>query len=423
LRRKVGIGIGCSAVIDSLAKSMKKGTQTLLPEDSSPAIRGPNCHQGRRKMIEEFVRYRLTRHERATNWKEDNGSKIIGALCCCVPEEIIHAAGMLPVRILGEQGETGEAEAQLPANLCPYCKRCLDQVLKGRYYYLDGLVIPNLCPQANIMYDFSKHTLKIPFIHFMEIPPPLSENRMDLFTQELVRLQEALEDLIGRKISPPTLRQSMRLYNENRALLERVYDLRKRSPPVVAGSEAQEIVISSMLMPKELHNWMLAHFLEVLPQRDDPPEPGVRVFVSASTLDNTDFLQLIEECGGSVVADDMPMGSQYFSGPITISGDPLHALADRYLNKTGCPGKMLPEQKVTWATRMMKQANVKGAIILDLTACDPHRQEYRLIRKRLQEERIPFLFLQVDGLETQQEPLRADIKAFIETLTAQAMNN
>ena len=111
-------------------------------------------------MIEEFRSYRLARHQAAIDWKEENGGKVLGVFCCCVPEEIIHAAGMLPVRILGEHEETTEADIHFPTNLCPYCKSCFDQALKGRYDYLDGLVIPNVCNMIKSMYGFSKYLLK-----------------------------------------------------------------------------------------------------------------------------------------------------------------------------------------------------------------------------------------------------------------------
>jgi len=367
-------------------------------------------------VIEEFGQYRPSRHEKAIAWKEETGGKVVGVICCCVPEEIIHAAGMLPVRILGEHEETTEADIHFPTNLCPYCKSCFDQQLKGRYDYLDGLVIPNVCNMIKAMYGFSKLLLKVPYVRFLEVPQRLSREGVDFFTRELARFKESLEDFAGKPISAEALRQSIDVYNENRTLLEKVYELRKKSPPPVSGTEAQETVISSMLMPKEEHNRLLNQLLEQVEQRNDSPGDGIRLFVSASILDDTDFLELIEECGGMVVADDMPMGSRYFYGLVDSSDDPLRALADRYLNKIACPRKMLPEERLAFAAEIMNGANVRGTIIHNMRACDPHLYEYPLMRQRMESQGIPVLFFRGEETETEKEQQRADIEAFIEML-------
>jgi len=367
-------------------------------------------------VIEEFRERRLNRHQVATDWKEQTGGKVLGTFCCCVPEEIIHAAGMLPVRILGAREEATEADIHFPTNLCPYCKSCFDQALKGRYDYLDGLVIPNVCNVIKAMYGFCKLLLKAPYVHFVEVPQRLSSNGVNFFTEDLVEFKKSLEDFSGKKISNDDLRRSIGVYNENRALLERMYQLRRKSPPLISGSEAQEIVISSMLIPKDEHNRLLTQLLEWVENRDNPPGDGVRIFISASVLDDTAFLQLVEECGGMVVADDMPMGSRYFYGSVDLAGDPLYALADRYLNKIACPRKMLPDERLAFADKMMKDADVRGTIIHNMRACDPHLYEYPLLRQKMESEGISVLFFKGEETETESEQQRTDIEAFIEML-------
>jgi benzoyl-CoA reductase subunit C len=323
---------------------------------------------------------------------------------------------MLPVRILGEHEETVEADMHFPTNLCPYCKSCFDQALRGRYDYLDGLVIPNVCNMIKAMYGFAKHLLNTPYIRFLDVPQRLSSDGVEFFTEELVRFKESLDDFSGKQISGEALSHSIEVYNQNRALLEKIYELRRRYPPLISGAEAQEIVMSSMLMPKEQHNQLLTQLLERIEGSDTSPKQGVRLFISASALDDTDFLQLIEDCGGNVVADDMPMGSRYFFGEVDSSDSPSHALADRYLNKVACPRKMLPDDRLAFATRIMKEADVKGTIIHAMRACDPHLYEYPLMRDWMESEGVPVLFFRGEETETEREQQKADIEAFIEML-------
>ena len=175
------------------------------------------------------------------------------------------------------------------------------------------------------------------------------------------------------------------------------------------------MVISSMLMPKEEHNQLMSRYLEEVRQRS-PATDGVRIFISASMLDDTDFLELIEECGGSIVADDMPMGSRYFFHSVDSAEEPLLALAQRYLNRIPCPRKMLPQDRYHYIQETMAGFDVQGAIIHNLKACDCHLYEYPYLKEKLEAQGLPVLFFRGEETEAELETQRDDIEAFIEML-------
>lgn len=367
-------------------------------------------------MIDEFKKIRLERHQVAARWKEQTGGKVIGVYCCYVSEEIIHAAGMLPVRILGEHEETTEADMHFPDNLCPYSKSCFDQALKGSYDYLDGLVIPNVCNAIKAMYGFSRHLLKPPYVRFLDVPQRISGEGVAFLAEELKRFKESLEEFSGKDITDEAIRSSIKVYNTNRDLLYRLNEMRKQEPPLISGSEAQEMVISGMLMPKEEHNRLLSGVLEQIDSLDNRPGDGVRLFLTASILDDTDFVRLIEECGGMVVADDMPMGSRYFHGAVDQDAEPILALAERYLTKIACPRKMLPGERLAFTVDMMKGSRARGVIIHSMRACDPHLYEYPVIKQRMESEGLSVLFFKGEETEAELEQQRADLEAFVEML-------
>jgi len=209
------------------------------------------------------------------------------------------------------------------------------------------------------------------------------------------------------------LHQAIDVYNRNRALLRQGYEFRKKG--LVSAVELQSMVLSSMLMPKEEHNQLLAQYLEEASRRR-PTDKGVRLFVSASMLDNTDFLQLIEDCGGSVVADDMPIGSRYFLYPVDTKDEPLKALAKRYLERVPCPRKMLPQARYQYIMETMAGAEVQGAIIHNLKACDCHLYEYPFLKEMLEANGLPVLFFRGEDTGAEREAQRDDIEAFIEML-------
>ena len=52
-------------------------------------------------MFTKMTEWERNRHEYAQDWQKRTGGKVMGYFCTYVPEEILYAAGVLPVRILG----------------------------------------------------------------------------------------------------------------------------------------------------------------------------------------------------------------------------------------------------------------------------------------------------------------------------------
>lgn len=367
-------------------------------------------------MIQPFRDYRHNRHQEAIAWKERTGGKVIGLFCCNVPEEIIHAAGMLPVRLLGHHEESTEANLHFPVNVCPYPKSCFDLALKGGYDYLDGLVVPNVCDIIRAMYGFWKLNINTPYAFFLEVPQKLGATSEGFFVEEIKRFRDSLAEYAGSPITDEAITHSIAVYNENRALLRRVGDLRRGPSPKIAASEVQEMVISSMLMPKDAHNKLLTEFLNGVEGRPDPPQDGVPLFLTASMLDDPDFVELIEECGGQVVADDMPMGSRYFHYPVDSRQEPMAALAHRYLAGIACPRKMTPDVHFQYIQEQMAATDIKGVVMNVLRACDCHLYEYPYLKERFTEMGLPTLFFKAEETEMELEEQRGEIEAFIEML-------
>lgn len=367
-------------------------------------------------MLSSFRELRQKRHQQVIAWKERSGRKAIGLFCCDVPEELIYAAGLLPVRLLGEPEEATQASLHLPTNVCPYPRSCFDQALKGKYDYLDGLVVPNVCDIVRAMYGFWQTNFKLPFLYFLEVPQKISEEAITYFAQELATFQRALADFSGVAVTPEALREAIALYNESRSLLRQVSDLRKPDPPLVSGVEAQELVLAALFLPRDEYNQRLRRWLEEAERRVSVSLSGVRVLVSSSMLDDTDFLDLVEECDARVVADDMPLGSRYFYYSVDPQQEPLRALAERYLAGIPCPRKMLPEKRFDYVQEMMSGARVQGVVLHVLKGCDCHLYEYPYLRQRLEALGLPLLFFRGEEVTTEREQQRADLEAFVEML-------
>jgi benzoyl-CoA reductase/2-hydroxyglutaryl-CoA dehydratase subunit BcrC/BadD/HgdB len=76
-----------------------------------------------------------------------------------------------------------------------------------------------------------------PFSHFINVPHMMGPSSDEFYRKELEFFIKGLEAWSGKKLNTDKLRGAVRLYNERRAVLRELYELRKPDPPLVSGSE------------------------------------------------------------------------------------------------------------------------------------------------------------------------------------------
>ncbi|UCH31635.1 MAG: 2-hydroxyacyl-CoA dehydratase [Candidatus Bathyarchaeota archaeon] len=355
----------------------------------------------------------LTRHNMAEKWSS-GGKPVVGWSCTYTPEEIIYAADALPVMVFGNPESAKLADAYIPTNTCSFLRSNFNSALKGNYNYLDGFVASSSCDNRDKIFDMWRYYLKLPYFHFINTPHSKTRKAHKFFYEEILRFKTSLEETLGKRISASALKNAIQVYNENRSLLKRVYNLRRNDPPLISGAEALEIVLSSMIMEKKAHNKMLKKLLVEAPHRIDPPKDAVRVLISGSIMDNIDPFKIVESVGGNIVADDLCTGSAYFWDMVGSDTNPIRAITRRYLNKI--PSAFMLEQKERFrhTIKMAKQFNVEAAIILVLKFCDAHMFDAPQLANELKEEGLPVLYLEWEHSLSGRAQLKTRIEAFME---------
>ncbi len=367
-------------------------------------------------LLELFKTLISTDNKFIKEWKSRN-KPVLGYACSYTPEEIIYAGGILPVRVFGSLEPSKLADVYLPVNVCSFAKSCFNRALKGECNFLDGYVVSNSCDNQNKIYDFWRHRTAIHKTYFINTPHSTTEESLKFFIEELGRFKEWLMKSFETEISEENLKNAIKIFNENRRLLKQIYEKRRRNPPLISGSEALEIVLSSMMTPKEEHNKLLQELLNEIEKRKNLPKPGVRLLVSGSVMGNSELLKLIESVGGCVVADDLCTGSRYFWNPVKENGEPMMAIAERYLHKIPCPFMYSSEERIKHVREMVKLFDVEGAIIFTLKFCDVHSFDAPLLAEELrQNEDLPVLCLEWEHTLSGIAQLRTRIEAFIEML-------
>src|SRR4030042_560091 len=178
---------------------------------------------------------------------KSQGKKVFGWFCTYVPEEILHAAGALPVRITGcsKDEDLEEGTTYLYVNNCSFSRSCMQLGIRGEYSFLDGVIGGSTCDGARRLFDVWRQYIPTPFQHVLTVPRKHTEAAHELYHRQVVQLKEHLEDFLGLKIGDDGLRRSIDILNESRGMLHKLYDLRKRDQPPITGAETLEVCNAS----------------------------------------------------------------------------------------------------------------------------------------------------------------------------------
>ncbi len=374
-------------------------------------------------MIEMFKKWYETRHEYAKEWKKKNPEgKVMGYFCTYVPEEILYAADVLPVRILGSHEPQDVTEPHIFGMYCPFCRDCLAQGLKGRYNYLDGIMIAQSC--LHIRQAFTSWQLHIPISYSYYLPMP--NNLQTKFAQpylrgELEAFKKSVEGWTGKKITDSDLDKGIEIMNQSRRLMKQVYETRKSDNPPMTGLEAMYMAVSNQMIDKREHSKVLEEALKILPKRKLDKETGARLMIVGSEDDDTEFINMVESVGATIVIDDHCTGSRYFWNEAKPGPDRLNAIAQRYIERPACPSKDWPVRtRLPHILKLAKDYNVQGAIVIQQKFCDPHELDIPAINKMFKENNIPTLFLEFD-VTVPIGPFKTRVQAFLEMISEDAL--
>ena len=347
------------------------------------------------------------------------GGKVFGWLCTYAPEEILHAAGIIPVRITGyhQEEELDDGNAYLYINNCSFSRSCLQMGLKGEYDYLDGIVAGSTCDGARRLFDLWVHYLELPFNHILTVPRKFTERAHRLYLEQVMNFKTHLEKYLDKEITDEALLNSISVYNESRELMKKLYELRKLDKPPISGAETMEVLNASQRMSKESFNQHLRDLLDELEQSDNEYQSKSRLMVTGSVMNNPEFIRSIEELGGLVVTDELCTSTRYWSDPvITDSYSPIEAISRRYLNNFPCARMVPSDDRFDRILQHIRDYKVDGVISQIIRYCVPYAHDLPLLSDRLKKVGIPLLELDVEYGTSGSGQISTRVQAFLEML-------
>jgi benzoyl-CoA reductase/2-hydroxyglutaryl-CoA dehydratase subunit BcrC/BadD/HgdB len=360
---------------------------------------------------------------------QSKGNKVAGFYCTYIPEELLHAANILPFRIraTGNQ-DTDLGDIYMVRFTCSFVRATLDLALKGVYDFLDGFLVCNSCDHSRRMFElFSLKVFngeripkKVPQF-YLALPHTITEEGFEWYKQEIQELKAELENKFNLKeISSEMLKDAIEIYNRNRALLREIHEMRIKPSPKLTGSEALQIQMANSSVRKDFANQALERIIQILKQRDPIDTTSKkRILLVGSVVDNIEFTQLLEHSNAYIASDFLCFGTRNMMEDIKIktNEDPLDAITERLYYRLSCPRMMDDHnRRLEFLKEEIKRANIEGVLLQRINNCDLHGCDNMLFSHELKELEIPVLNIDREFYQSDTTRLQTRIEAFLEMI-------
>jgi len=364
----------------------------------------------------------------AREWKARTGRKVVGSFPMHFPAEVIHAARAMPIVLQESDDPITVGGAGMYPFFCGYTRSVVDQASKGDFDYVDAIMFGDHCVQILSAADIVRNRLPETQVGFYQLIPSLRDKwSLENSMQALNRLIEGIEETLGVTVTEDDLRASIRVFNENRQLIRKLYEMRRSGQIRLRASHLQYIVKSSMVMDKSDHNALLRQIMDSAGTGADAAREGLPVYVSGHLCQapKPEVLDMIENCGAMIVDDDLYHGWRYISMDMDETGDPVKAIANWYLNRNfgaPCPTRLDPNIDWDgWLLKAVETCNAKGMIVLMAKFCEPHYFYYPRIRKAFENADVPHLLIETEHEMLGLENMRTKVETFVEVARRRGM--
>jgi len=356
-------------------------------------------------------------------WKTTHPErKILGHFQVYFPEEIAHAAGMLPIKIVGggNKLEARRADAHLGSFICSIMRSTLELGLSQRLSFLDLMVTHPICDAARHLAGIWARTFPHQPAQILYLPQnPNSKGAIRYLYNEYLRIKKDIEQVTGHCMFEKDLRESIALYNENRRLLRELYDLRRRSPWLVSAAESFAIVKAGTILPKEEHNNFLKEVLSLLPERNAKPQDKVRVVLIGAfcELPPIEMIETMEEMC-YIVDDDLLIGLRWLTADVPVSGNPLWNLAAAYMELSAWAPTQYDSNKPKerMIDSKIRISHAQGAICAVAKFCEPGVDDQIAFAKHFDRTNLPYILVEFEEKQTSFERLKMQTETFAEAI-------
>lgn len=361
----------------------------------------------------------------ARQWKTaESGRKVIGYMPIYVPREIIHAAGMLPLGIVGggDQLEVIHGDAYYQSYICRIPRSTVELGVSGRLDFVDGMLFPSICDVIRNLSGMWKLMFPKVYSRYFDVPQNYRDDTGgNFYINELSELRRNLGELRDKPITDGELRHSIAVYNENRQLVRELYAFRVERPWQAPAAEVYLIVRAGLVLPVEEHSAMLREYLAAARTEERPMRDNCRVVLTGMFCEQPplNLIKSLELAGCYVVDDDLLLVTRWLIGDVDVEGDPLQNLSRAFLHHSeSTAAKYEPnlKEKGQHLVRAVERSGAEGVIFAAPSFCDPALLERPMLQHVLKNAGIPYIAFKYAENSGQMQPIREQAGTFADSI-------
>ena len=358
-------------------------------------------------------------------WKQGGENrKAIGHMPVYVPRELIHAAGILPVGILGggDQLDVIHGDAYYQSYICRIPRSTIELAVTGRLDCLDGMFFPSTCDVIRNLSGMWQLKFSDKLIRYFDVPqnfdPDIGGN---FYTAELQLLRDDLSELAGHEITDDDLHNSIGLYNENRQAIRELYAYRSAEPWQVLTPEVYLLMRAGMIIQVDEHTQLIRDYIAAVKGIKRPVRDNCRVVINGLFCEQPPLglLKSIEMAGCYVVDDDFMLVARWLLHDVPTDGDPLERLSNAFLSyscETSCKYVPNKKNKGQFLISSVHDNNAEGVIFASPSFCDPALLDRPMLQNALTASGIPYTAFKFAENSGQLQPIREQAGTFADSI-------
>ena len=371
-----------------------------------------------KEIINEFKAIADNPRKAMDDYKKETGKGAVGIMPVYCPEEIVHAAGYLPIGMWGAQKkQISKARTYLPPFACSIMQSVMELQLEGVYDDLEAVIFSVPCDTLKCMSQ--KWNRPVPAIVFTHPQNrKITKDAANVFAREEFNIvKEKLEDILDVHISNKAIKNSIAVYNENRAACREFSDVAAEYAAVVTPSDRHAVIKARWFMEKSRHTALVKELIAALKAEPAPEFKGKKIIVTGIQVEPYDVLDIFQENGFAIVADDLAQETRNFRQDVPDDDDALMALARAWNEFDGCSlATDANKPKGQMIIDAVKKYGADAVVVCMMKFCDPEEFDYPILLQEFEAAGVKNLYIEIDQESTAFEQVKTRIQTFAEIL-------
>jgi len=361
--------------------------------------------KGSDAIIEKFRHITENTHEYAKSL-QGKGRLLAGYMCTHVPEEILYAAGIIPVRILSSHESQAMTRSYIHETYCSFSHDCAYQGLQKNYDYLELIVHSSSCIHMAEAFNvwvrfagFQEKSFLITYPHIIH-----TKYAGGLMVESFGEFKKFIEDFAKKSITDDDIERAIKVYNHTRRLLKRLWEFLRHDNPPIAGAEVATVTLAAQVMDKQKCNQMLEELIQRLEAEPGKATSGVRLMVTGGACDDLRIFDLLEDLNYStnLIFIDSCTAARYFWFEVPEDRpNKLEAIAEGHISRIPCPAKdNVPgtgeKKRFRFVQQFIEDFKPDGVVFLYQRFCSPQSMDILALKPILKNLGIPSTELELD---------------------------